>query len=110
MGLRSSRNVQSAVNSMAYIGLRAEHLHATNMHATHFYSDDGVDIFMELARLKEELETLKSSVTNMSLVKLSDVDTTDVSDGDVLIYKSAENKWRAVELLVDSERAVIDDS
>jgi hypothetical protein len=92
MGLRNTKNVQSAVGSAIYVGLRAEHLHATDMHATNFHSDEGMDIFAEIKALREELEQTKAKLA------LFDIDAVDLAEGDVLVYSAADKKWRPTEL------------
>ena len=58
--LRNSKNVQCAASSAVYIGLKAEHLHASDMHATRLHSDDGIDVFETLLQLQTEVKVLEA--------------------------------------------------
>jgi hypothetical protein len=97
MGLRNTKNIQSAVSSNVFVGLCAETLHAIDMHATKFHSDDGVDIFAELTRLSEQVNELTDKLNNLTLKDLKDVDVNEVTDGDTLIY-TENSQWKAATL------------
>ena len=94
--LRNSKNVQCAASSAVYIGLKAEHLHASDMHATHLHSDDGVDVFETLVKLQSEVKVLTDRLNTLKMQDLSDVDVKNVGNGDALIYQ--DNLWRAIEI------------
>lgn len=96
MGLRNSRNVQSSVASTVYVGLRAEHLHAIDLHATNLHSDEGLDVFSELKNLRIELNELREKLSNLCLNDLADIDVSDATEGDVLVC--SDKLWRATEL------------
>ena len=96
MGLRNTKNVQSAVGSAIYVGLRAEHLHASDMHATQFFSDEGQDVFAEMKALRKEVEEMKATFN------LLDISGADVADGDVLVYSAIDKKWKPTELKEDA--------
>ena len=42
--IRNNKNIQSAVASAVFVGLRAEHSHISKLHATNFYTDEDEDI------------------------------------------------------------------
>ena len=94
--LRNSKNVQCAASSAVYIGLKAEHLHASDMHATRLHSDDGIDVFETLLQLQTEVKVLTDRLNGLKLQDLSDVEVQNVGNGDALIYQ--DNLWRAIEI------------
>jgi hypothetical protein len=95
MGLRNAKNVQSAVSSNVFVGLRAETLHAIDMHATKFHSDDGMDIFKELKQLKEEIEKCKTKLNTLKLNDLNDLKIDQQpTDGDTLVYSNDTQCWQ----------------
>ena len=106
MNAHTSRNVQSPIQSAVFVGLRAENFHAIDMHATRFRDDRGADVFemlydavKQISDLKGEIEGLKAdndiikrALSDATLSGLKDVDVTDASEGDALVF--ADGKWK----------------
>ena len=42
--LRTHKNIQSAVSSAVFVGLRAEHGHVSKFYANEIHSEDGLDV------------------------------------------------------------------
>ena len=117
--LRNNKNIQSAIASAAFVGLRAEHCTVTELFSTAFHSDDGLDVFTTIKTLQEQVEELKLTVTTiktlqeevaglkltlttltakietLKLSDLKDVKLSNVSDGDTLV--SNNGVWQAAE-------------
>lgn len=98
---RTTKNVQTPIQSGVFVGLRAQHFHALDMHAEQFHDDNGNDIFSqiqellrEVSELKERMTGLQEKIGSLKLSDLCDTDTTGVSDGDALIF--SENVWKPV--------------
>ena len=56
--LRNNKNIQSAIASAVFVGLRAEHCHVSELHATKFHSDEGLDVFTVVQELQERVAQL----------------------------------------------------
>ena len=100
--LRNNKNIQSAIASAAFVGLRAEHCTVTELFSTAFHSDDGLDVFTTIKTLQEEvaglkltLTTLTAKIETLKLSDLKDVKLSNVSDGDTLV--SNNGVWQAAE-------------
>ena len=91
--MRNTKNVQSAISSNVFVGLRAETFHAIDMHANSFHSDEGLDVFQELKNLRLDIESLKETINNKKLKDLQDVNVDTVTEGEVLVYHN--DKWTA---------------
>ena len=63
--LRSNKNIQSAVASAVFVGLRAEHSHITELHATKLFSDNdkSVNVFDTINGLKTQVDELTAQIT-----------------------------------------------
>ena len=95
-GLRNNKNIQTAIASGVYVGLRAEHCHVSELHATKFHSDECVDIFATIKTLQEQYSNLLTTVKNLKLSDLEDVSVTNASNGDTLVLNNGV--WQAAEM------------
>ena len=100
--IRNSKNVQCAVSTGVFVGLKAEHFHASDMHATKLFSDEGVDVFDTLVSLSTRIDELQQRLDTFSLnlKDLKDVDVSNVSNGDTLVFQ--DNAWHAMEIENDA--------
>ena len=103
--LRNNKNIQSSVASGVFVGLRAEHSHITELHATKLHSDndqsDNVfdtvrDLKTQCNELQQKFDDLLTKVTNLKLKDLVDVNVETVSSGDALVFQ--DDKWQPAEL------------
>ena len=97
--LRTHKNIQSAVSSAVFVGLRAEHGHVSKFYANEIHSEDGLDVLDTVKQLQQQVSELKTRLDEMTLKDLKDVTVDEVSDGDALVY---QNKlWQPAELFKD---------
>ena len=97
--LRTHKNIQSAVSSAVFVGLRAEHGHVSKFYANEIHSEDGLDVLDTVKQLQQQVSELKTRLDEMTLKDLKDVTVDEVSDGDALVY---QNKlWQPAELFED---------
>ena len=103
--LRNNKNIQSSVASGVFVGLRAEHSHITELHATKLYSDNdqSENVFDTVSNLKtqcnelqQQFNDLLTKVSNLKLQDLVDVNVENVSTGDALVYQN--EKWQPAEM------------
>ena len=95
-GLRNNKNIQTAIASGVYVGLRAEHCHVSELHATKFHSDECVDIFGTIKQLQQQYSDLLAKVEGLRLSDLKDVNVTNVSNGDTLVLNNGV--WQPAEM------------
>ena len=101
--IRNNKNIQSAVASAVFVGLRAEHSHISKLHATNFYTDEDEDIFETIRTLKESVQHLTQQnseliekMDKLSLVDLKDVNILNAANGDALVFQNGS--WQPAEL------------
>ena len=99
--LRNNKNIQSAIASAVFVGLRAEHCHVSKLHATKFHSDEGLDVFTVVQELQERVAQLTEKLESLKLSDLKDVNVSNVSNGDTLV--SNNSVWQPAE--VDREES-----
>ena len=116
--LRSNKNIQSAVASAVFVGLRAEHSHITELHTTKLFSDNdkSVNVFETINDLKtrvEELTTLvgtllekntglTETLEKLCMKDLADVKVDTVPNGDALVFQNGQ--WQPAELFKEEEQ------
>ena len=116
--LRSNKNIQSAVASAVFVGLRAEHSHITELHATKLLSDNDkpVNVFDTINGLKTLVDELTAQITillekntgltetleKLCMKDLVDVKVDTVSNGDALVFQNGQ--WQPAELFKEEEQ------
>ena len=101
--IRNNKNIQSAISSGVFVGLRAEHCHVSELHSTKFHSDDGLDVFSTLKDLQEKYTQLLQKVESLKLSDLKDVNLTNAKNDDALVFH--DNVWQPAEMNDDSADA-----
>ena len=99
--VRNNKNIQSAVSSAVFVGLRAEHCHVSELFVTRLTSDDGLDIIESLKQLQEQNALLTEKLNSLCLKDLSDVKVDEVFTGDTLVYQN--NYWQPAETTAEEE-------
>ena len=94
--IRNNKNIQSAVSSAVFIGLRAEHCSVSELFATRFVSDEGLDLIESINELKQQNAVLTEKLNNLRLSDLVDVKVDTVSQGDTLVYQN--DLWQPAEI------------
>ena len=97
--LRNNKNIQSAIASAVFVGLRAEHCTVSELFATKFCNDDGLDVFTAIKELQEQVAQLTTKLDSLKLSDLQDVNISNVSNGDTLV--SQDGVWQPAELNQD---------
>ena len=97
--LRNNKNIQTAIASGVYVGLRAEHCHVSELHATKFHSDECLDVFATIKQLQQQYSDLLAKVEDLKLSDLKDVNVTNVSNGDTLVLNNGV--WQPAEMNSD---------
>ena len=116
--LRSNKNIQSAVASAVFVGLRAEHSHITELHVTKLFSDNdkSVNVFDTINGLKTQVDELTAQITlllekntglsetleKLCMKDLVDVKVDTVSNGDALVFQNGQ--WQPAELFKEEEQ------
>ena len=116
--LRSNKNIQSAVASAVFVGLRAEHSHITELHATKLLSDNdkSVNVFDTINGLKTQVDEVTAQITillekntglsetleKLCMKDLVDVKVDTVSNGDALVFQNGQ--WQPAELFKEEEQ------
>ena len=90
--LRNNKNIQSAIASAVFVGLRAEHCTVSELFATRFCNDDGLDVLTAIKELQEQVALLQSKLDTLKLSDLHDVSLTNASNGDTLVLNNG--KWQ----------------
>ena len=103
--VRNNKNIQSAVASAVFVGLRAEHSHVSTLHVTNLFDDNDQNIFKTLEELKQQNAELKQRLDALVTTDLQDVAVENVSNGDVLVYQNG--KWQPAELFKEEEEKTV---